>query len=254
MRVGLVLDQPYRSGVGLDHLVSTRYCTSRMGAAPPMKFAHRFLRPEAGVPAVRPKQLRRNQARGLLVICLHSSMSWPNSLMAISQWNRVADENGFIVVYPEGTGFGPKSWEMAGSETPSRMPDVIFISQLIDQLEASYNIDKTRIYANGMSNGGAWRSCCRARCRTVSRRSEWFQLGSIRGWDWLRDHRAVPVVPFMELPVGLSTTAAAGRSRRRRISECPGLLAGWSRQPVRTEPRRIYLRPGCDAPAIHELR
>jgi poly(3-hydroxybutyrate) depolymerase len=24
--------------------------------------------------------------------------------MAISQWNLVADENGFIVVYPEGTG------------------------------------------------------------------------------------------------------------------------------------------------------
>jgi len=61
-----------------------------------------------------------------LVISLHTSMSWPSSSMAISQWNPVADENRFIVVYPEGTGFGPKSWEMTGSETPSRMPDVIF--------------------------------------------------------------------------------------------------------------------------------
>jgi len=34
------------------------------------------------------------------------------------------------------------------------MPDVVFISDLIDKLEASYNIDQTRIYANGMSNGG----------------------------------------------------------------------------------------------------
>ncbi len=89
-----------------------------------------------------------------LVISLHTSMSWPSASMAISQWNLVAEEYGFLVVYPEGTGRGPKSWEMTGSETPPRMPDVIFISELIDTLEATYNIDKTRIYANGMSNGG----------------------------------------------------------------------------------------------------
>jgi poly(3-hydroxybutyrate) depolymerase len=29
-----------------------------------------------------------------LVISLHTSMSWPSSSMAISQWNLVADENG----------------------------------------------------------------------------------------------------------------------------------------------------------------
>src|SRR5580693_4408986 len=77
-----------------------------------------------------------------LVITLHTSMSWPSSSMAISQWNLVADENGFIIVYPAGTGRGPKSWEMTGSETPSRMPDVIFIAGLIDKLEESYNINK----------------------------------------------------------------------------------------------------------------
>jgi poly(3-hydroxybutyrate) depolymerase len=43
---------------------------------------------------------------------------------------------------------------MTGSETPSRMPDVIFILGLIDNLEESYNIDKTRIYVNEMSNSG----------------------------------------------------------------------------------------------------
>jgi poly(3-hydroxybutyrate) depolymerase len=42
-----------------------------------------------------------------LVITLHTSMSLDSAAMAISQWTSVADENGFIVVYPEGTGFGP---------------------------------------------------------------------------------------------------------------------------------------------------
>ena len=131
-----------------------------------------------------------------LVISLHTSMSWPSSAMAISQWNLVADENGFIAVYPEGTGFGPKSWEMTGSETPSRMPDVIFISQLIDKLEADYNIDRARIYANGMSNGGGMAfvlSCTMSdRIAAVGMVSP----GLYPEWNWCTDHRPVPVIAF----------------------------------------------------------
>ena len=131
-----------------------------------------------------------------LVINLHTSMSWPSSSMAISQWNQVADEYGFIVVYPEGTGLGPKSWERTGSETPARMPDVIFISDLIDKLEASYNIDKTRVYANGMSNGGGMSfvlSCTLSdRIAAVGMVS----AGLDPRWDWCTDHRPVPVIDF----------------------------------------------------------
>jgi polyhydroxybutyrate depolymerase len=127
---------------------------------------------------------------------LHTSMSWPSSSMAISQWNLVADENGFIVVYPEGTGRGPKSWEMTESETPSGMPDVIFISDLIDKLEASYNIDKTRIFTNGMSNGGGMAfvlSCTMSdRIAAVGMVS----AGLDPGWSWCTDHRPVPVMAF----------------------------------------------------------
>jgi polyhydroxybutyrate depolymerase len=123
-------------------------------------------------------------------------MSWDSAAMAISGWNRVADENGLIVVYPQGTGRGPKSWEMMGSETPSRMPDVLFISQLIDKLESSYNIDKTRIYANGMSNGGGMAfvlSCTLAdRIAAVGMVS----AGLDPDWSWCTDHKPVPVIAF----------------------------------------------------------
>src|ERR1700726_3462518 len=131
-----------------------------------------------------------------LVISLHTSMSWRSSSMAISQWNLVAEYNRFIVVYPAGTGRGPKSWEMTGSETPSRMPDVIFISQLIDKLEASYNIDKTRIYANGMSNGGgmAFVLSCTLSDRIAA--VGMVSAGLDPGWNWCTDHRPVPVIAF----------------------------------------------------------
>ena len=90
-----------------------------------------------------------------LVISMHGAMNWPSFQMALSNWNALADERGFIVVDPAGTGGGPKVWEMKGLQTKRRAaPDVVFISELIDRLAATYNIDRARVYANGLSNGG----------------------------------------------------------------------------------------------------
>jgi polyhydroxybutyrate depolymerase len=89
-----------------------------------------------------------------LVISMHGAMNWPEFQMDVTQWNRLADDQGFIVVYPAGEGGGPKIWELRGGSNPSRMPDVVFISELIDTLAARYTIDRARVYANGLSNGG----------------------------------------------------------------------------------------------------
>ena len=86
-----------------------------------------------------------------MVITLHGFAQWPAHQMYISRWNELADEHGFIVVYPGGTCF-PKRWRTGGSQDASA--DVQFISDLIDKLQQDYNIDSTRIYANGLSNGG----------------------------------------------------------------------------------------------------
>src|SRR5205807_1426075 len=48
------------------------------------------------------------------------------------------------------SGVGPRVWRV-GSDFAK---DVRFISEMIDKLEAAYNIDPARIYANGFSNGG----------------------------------------------------------------------------------------------------
>jgi polyhydroxybutyrate depolymerase len=131
-----------------------------------------------------------------LVISMHAAMNWPAYQMKISQWNKAADENGFIVVYPAGTGTGPKTWFMEGAKTPSRMPDVRFISELIDTLEARYNIDPARIYANGMSNGGgmAFALSC-----TLSHRIA--AIGAVSAAQslpstWCADSTPVPMIAF----------------------------------------------------------
>lgn len=89
-----------------------------------------------------------------LVISLHGFADWPNRHMRMTEWNELADEEGFIVVYPMGTGL-PLRWRMMEFDgvTPV-FENVIFIEALIQQLETQFNIDSSRIYLNGFSNGG----------------------------------------------------------------------------------------------------
>jgi poly(3-hydroxybutyrate) depolymerase len=88
-----------------------------------------------------------------LVISLHGGAMWGASQRDVSRWNAVADEHGFIVVYPSGLRTaGPRAWRSGQGGSTTR--DVRFIRDLIDTLRASYNVDPTRIYADGISNGG----------------------------------------------------------------------------------------------------
>src|SRR6476469_845577 len=48
-----------------------------------------------------------------LVISMHGAGGWPRQQMELSEWNRVADREGFIVVYPAGRDTaGPRVWRV----------------------------------------------------------------------------------------------------------------------------------------------
>lgn len=128
-----------------------------------------------------------------LVISLHGGASWPAHQRDTSGWNRLADEHGFIVVYPAGSG-APRAWNVNHGEGLAR--DVRFISELIDTLEAAYNIDPARIYANGLSNGGgmAFVLSCALSDRIAA-------VGMVAAahslpWSWCTDPRPVPMIAF----------------------------------------------------------
>lgn len=130
-----------------------------------------------------------------LVISLHGGALWPAAQREIDQWDRVADAHGFIVVHPSGvSGRGPRAWS-AGRE-PGLTRDVRFIADLIDTLSATYDIDRTRIFASGLSNGGgmAFALSCRLSDRIAA-------IGMVSTaiflpWSGCSDERAVPVVLF----------------------------------------------------------
>ena len=132
-----------------------------------------------------------------LVIAIHGFAEWPAHEALISHWNDVADEEGFIVVYPSGTRF-PKRWRASGTTVAGEdaLIDVRFIADLIDHLQAQYNIDPARIYANGLSNGGgmSYLLAC-----TLSERIA--AVGSVAGayvypQDYCTPARPVPMIVF----------------------------------------------------------
>lgn len=90
-----------------------------------------------------------------LVVGIHGFAQWPENQAKVSRWNDLADEHGFIVVYPRGTGF-PLRWRISPDTDNGTGPEkeVRFIADLLNKLHDTYNIDPNRIYVNGLSNGG----------------------------------------------------------------------------------------------------
>lgn len=130
-----------------------------------------------------------------LVISLHGAGGWPVQQMKMSEWNRLAERERLIVVYPSGVqGAGPRIWRV--STGPGLMRDVRFISELIDKLEKDYNIDARRIYANGFSNGGGMSFVLS--CTMSDRIAAVGLVGSAQTlpWSWCTDRRPVPMITF----------------------------------------------------------
>ena len=69
----------------------------------------------------------------------------------------LADEHGFVLVYPQGSGLGDYThWNPSppSEDNKSNADDFGFVEQLIDTIASYYAIDANRVYATGYSNGG----------------------------------------------------------------------------------------------------
>jgi len=95
-----------------------------------------------------------------LVIVLHGGGGNSKNIGKTIMMDELADEEGFIVVYPDGTGRLNNyllTWNAGyccGYSLENNIDDVGFIRKLIEKLQIEYNINSSRIYVTGMSNGG----------------------------------------------------------------------------------------------------
>lgn len=95
-----------------------------------------------------------------VVVVYHGGGGNPESMIRLTGMNAKAEEAGFLVVYPFGTGRLANSLltfnggECCGYAMQNHTDDVGFTRELLDDLAAVANVDADRVFATGLSNGG----------------------------------------------------------------------------------------------------
>jgi polyhydroxybutyrate depolymerase len=97
-----------------------------------------------------------------VVFNFHGGGGEASTQAAYSHMDATAETNGFIVVYPQGTGVVPEqqrllTWnagKCCGPAVRNDVDDVGFTFAVLDDLAARTPVDRRRVYATGLSNGG----------------------------------------------------------------------------------------------------
>lgn len=133
-----------------------------------------------------------------VVLALHGA-GMNGSLMSLfCGLDQTAEREGFVVVYPNGTGNGPfLSWNAGGLPKKlleGRPDDVAFINHLLDDLARVVKVDEKRIYACGMSNGAMM--CYRLAAELSHRIAAIAPVAGTLAVDECQPRRPVPVIHF----------------------------------------------------------
>lgn len=142
---------------------------------------------------------RKLAGKAPVVLAFHGGGSSAAIMRRYSELDATSDREGFVVVYPEGTGRLARAhtWNggsCCGHAQRRGVDDVAFVRSLLDDLGGALPLDTSRIYATGMSNGGimAYRLACELSDRIAA-------IAPVAGSLELaecRPSRPVPVVHF----------------------------------------------------------
>ncbi len=133
-----------------------------------------------------------------VVLALHGAWTDAHIHVHFCGLSGKADKAGFIAVYPNGTGIGQLLfWNSGMVRFPAgtKQPDnVAFIAKLLDDIETVLNVDRRRVYATGMSNGGMM--CYRLAAELSEPIAAIGVVGGTLSLDKVAPRRPVPVIHF----------------------------------------------------------
>ncbi len=89
-----------------------------------------------------------------LVVMLHGVTGSGEQAENSYGWDPLADSAKFVVAYPDGVGQAWNGHGCCGRAARENIDDVGFITAMVGQISGAMGIDKARVYAAGMSNGG----------------------------------------------------------------------------------------------------
>lgn len=88
-----------------------------------------------------------------LVVALHGGLGSGDQFADNSQLEKLAESEGFIVVFPDGEGRTWNAGNCCGESARDKVDDVGFLEALIDELKATLPVDAERVFMTGHSNG-----------------------------------------------------------------------------------------------------
>ena len=102
-----------------------------------------------------PNNLDTNQSIPVL-FAFHGYGSSAMRHLNYTNYFPIADSENFIVIYPQGATTATLSthWNVGGWTSKSTINDLDFVDTVIGLIKDKIQIDETRIYSSGMSNGG----------------------------------------------------------------------------------------------------
>jgi polyhydroxybutyrate depolymerase len=89
-----------------------------------------------------------------LVIDLHPFFGWGTLEADSSGFRALAEANNFICAWPNGEWFSWNAGNCCGYAIESNIDDVAFILAVVNNIKAGYNVNCSKVYAVGYSNGG----------------------------------------------------------------------------------------------------
>ncbi len=88
-----------------------------------------------------------------VVFAFHGTGDSTDSMAAYSSLDRLAVQQGFILVYPAAR---KSMWATMETDNLDENVDICFFDLLLDQISHRFEIDRQRIYLVGMSNGASF--------------------------------------------------------------------------------------------------
>ncbi|MDG1481540.1 MAG: PHB depolymerase family esterase [Myxococcota bacterium] len=92
-----------------------------------------------------------------VMMSFHGFGGSANEQLQMVDMRALADAEGFILLYPQGTlleGYSHWNTYLPGEDNKSEADDFGFVDAMLDVISAGYAIDTGRVYATGFSNGG----------------------------------------------------------------------------------------------------
>jgi polyhydroxybutyrate depolymerase len=133
-----------------------------------------------------------------VILAFHGATDNVDFLEAHCQLNQKSEIAGFIVVYPESADpSSPDTLHFNTGSPPNGIDypdDVTFTSKLLDDLGTVVNVDKNRVFATGISNGGMM--CYRLAAELSDRIAAIAPIAATMGLPEAHPKRPVSIIAF----------------------------------------------------------